>query len=73
MEYWKKLNPDETTSSVESHSFPHIVPGAVKIDKEEYDEFITSLPVIEPEPVRDLGKEIDELKARVKELELIRR
>lgn len=70
MEYWKKLNPDGTISSVESHSFPHKVPDAVKITKEEFDEFIASLPVVEPEPPRDLGKEIDELKARVNKLEL---
>ena len=63
MEYWKKLNPDGTMSTVEGHSFPHKVPDAVEITKEEFDEFIASLPEPEPpEPTRDYGAEIDELR-----------
>ncbi|MBA7685298.1 hypothetical protein ES703_93716 [subsurface metagenome] len=50
MEYWAKLNPDGTINSVESHSYPHVVPDAVKITKEEYDTFIASLPGVEPTP-----------------------
>ncbi|MBA7649961.1 hypothetical protein ES703_57760 [subsurface metagenome] len=50
MEYWKKVNPDGTTNTVESHSFPHEVPNAVRITKEEYDAFIASLPTPEPTP-----------------------
>ncbi|MBA7639562.1 hypothetical protein ES703_47221 [subsurface metagenome] len=51
MEYWKLLNPDGSTSSVESHSFPHIVPDGIQIDKAEYDAFIASLPEPEPPPL----------------------
>lgn len=50
MEYWKKLNPDGSISSVESHSYPHTVPGAIQITKSEYDAFIASLPPPEPVP-----------------------
>ncbi|GAJ15335.1 unnamed protein product [marine sediment metagenome] len=49
MEYWKFLNPDGSISTVESHSYPHEVPDAIQISKEEYDAFIASLP--EPEPI----------------------
>ncbi|MBA7522527.1 hypothetical protein ES705_14646 [subsurface metagenome] len=69
MEYWKKLNPDGTISTVESHSYSHKVPGGKRITKKEYDAFIASLPVSEPEPVRDPLAEIDEIKARVEKLE----
>ena len=73
MEYWKKLNPDGTINTVESHSFPHIVPDAIQITKGEYDAFIVSLP--EPEPLpkpRDPLAEIDEIRARVEKLEKIK-
>lgn len=68
MEYWKKVDAEGNTTTVESHSYPHIVPDAIQITKEEYDEFIASLPPPEPpEPVRDPLAEIDELKAKLKE------
>jgi len=67
MQYWKKLNPDGTILRVESHSYPHVVPDATEITKEEFEKYIASLPVIEPE-VRDLATEIDELKAIVDEI-----
>jgi hypothetical protein len=69
MEYWKKLNPDGTTNTVESHSFPHKVPDGVRITKEEYDIFIASMLEPEPpEPVRDLVAEIDKLRAEIEKL-----
>jgi len=70
MEYWKFINTDKTISTVESHSYPHIVPDAIPITKEEYDEYITSLP--KPQPQRELmnfGAEINALKGRVLSLE----
>lgn len=69
MEYWKKVDQDGNTTTVENHSYPHKVPDAIQITKEEYDEFIASLPIPEPEPVRDPLAEIDKLKARVEKLE----
>lgn len=69
MEYWKIVDKDGKTSTVESHSFHHKVPDATQISKEEFDEFIASLPAVEPEPVRDLLVELDELKTRLAILE----
>ncbi len=66
MDYWKKVDQDGNTTTVESCSNPHKVPNAIEITKEEYDAFIASLPVVEPEPVRDLAAEIDDLKAEIK-------
>jgi len=50
MEYWKKVDLDGNTTTVESHSYSHEVPGAIQITKEEYDEFIASLPPPGPPP-----------------------
>jgi len=63
MEYWK------VGDSVEAHSYPHQVPGGIRISKEEFDEFIAALPVPVIEPVRDLAAEIDDLKIRITKLE----
>ncbi len=49
MEYWKKVDQDGNILTVEGHSYPHKVPDAVRITKEEYDAFISSLPKVEPE------------------------
>ncbi len=54
MYYWKKVDQDGNTTTVERHSYPHEVPGAVQITKKEYDEFVASLPVVEPEPPEPL-------------------
>ncbi len=68
MQYWKIVNGNTTT--VESCSNPHKVPDAIEITKEEYDAFITSLPEPEPpEPTRDYGAEIDELKKDIKRIQ----
>ena len=45
MQYWKVGN------SVESHSFPHEVPGGIRIAKKAYDRFIDKLPIL-PVPVQ---------------------
>lgn len=50
MRYWKRTKVDGTTSVVESYSHDLDVEGAIEIDKEEYDEFLASLPPIELEP-----------------------
>lgn len=69
MRYWKRINATGKIASVESYSHNLDVKGAEKITKEEYDEFIASLPVVEPEPVRDYGKEIDAINERLKVVE----
>ncbi len=72
MEYWKKVDKDGNTTTVESHSFPHKVPDAVRITERQYNEFIASLPVVEPEPVRDLEAEIANVNMKLDKLEEIK-
>lgn len=62
MYYYKQVKDDDIVS-VEAKSLDATSPNFVKATKAEYDEFIASLPVVEPEPVRDYGAEIDEIKA----------
>ena len=68
--YYYKLVEDEKITSVESKSVNVASPNFVEATKGEYDTFMASLPVIEPEPQRDLAKEIDELKAHLDSLEV---
>jgi len=70
MDYWKFVDREEKTTSVESHSYTHKVPDAIQITKEEYDEFIASLPepIPPPKPI-DLATEFEALKGRVAALE----
>jgi len=56
--------------SVESKSRKAVSPDFVKATKAEYDSFIASLPLVEPEPVRDYGAEIDDHEKRIKKLEM---
>lgn len=67
MFYYKQIQ-DGQIVSVEAKSRASISPYFVKATKVEYDAFMASLPVVESKPVRDLGAEIDELKAEIKEL-----
>ncbi len=61
MYYYKQVKDGEITS-VEAKSLDATSPNFVKATKVEYNEFIASLPVVEPKPVRDLAKEIDEIR-----------
>jgi len=84
MRYWKRTDTIGNTTTVESYSHDMEIEGAIEINRIEYEDFIMSLPVIKPEPVRDLAKEIDsilgqysqlkgqynQLKARINALEL---
>ncbi len=65
MRYWKRVDKDNKTTTVESYSHDLDIKGAIEITKGEYDEFMASSPIVEPEPVRDLEAEIDEIKARL--------
>lgn len=69
MRYWKRVDEKGKTTTVESYSHGLDIEGAIEIDQAEYQAFIDSLPVIEPEPQRDLEKELDDLKARVDAIE----
>ncbi|MBA7536702.1 hypothetical protein ES705_28966 [subsurface metagenome] len=70
IKYWKRIDSEGNTTTVESYSHNLAVEGAVEIDKKEFDAFISSLPEPEPpEPVRDYGKEIDAMNERLKVVE----
>ena len=70
MRYWKFINPDGSTNSVQSLSNDaHEVPNAVEIDQAEFDEYLASLPKPIAEKPRDLAAEVDDLKTRVSKLE----
>lgn len=69
MRYWKRIDSEGNTTTVESYSHNLDVEGAIEISKQEFDNYLASLPVIEPEPKRDLTTEIDNLKVRVEKLE----
>ena len=69
MRYWKRVDTQGNTTTVESYSHDLDIDGAIEITKKEFNDYITSLPVPIPQPVRDLAKEIDELIAKVTELE----
>jgi hypothetical protein len=69
MRYWKRLNSDSSTNTVESYSHDFEVEGAVEISKAEFDTFVSSLPLRAMVAPRDLAKEIDDLKARLEKLE----
>lgn len=66
MRYWKKLNPDKSINTVESHSYDHEVKDFVEITEKEYNAFIDSMPEPAPEPVpRNLAAEIDAIKSDI--------
>ena len=69
MRYWKRVDGEGNTTTVESYSHPLDVEGAVEIDEEEYEAFIASMPKEETPPSRDVLAEIDDLKARLEALE----
>ena len=44
MRYWKRLNPDSSTRTVESYSHDLPVSGAMEITEAEFNSFLASLP-----------------------------
>lgn len=71
MRYWKRIDNQGAITTVESYSHDLDIKGAVEITKEEYDSFVASLPPIKIEPVRDIAKEVDDLKTRIAQLEKV--
>jgi len=69
MRYWKRVDRDGNTTTVESYSHNLSIEGAIEISEQEFNDYINSLPVITPEPARDLAAEIDDLKTRIEKLE----
>lgn len=69
MKYWKLLDKDGCICSIESHSNDHKVPNGIEISKEEYDNYLASLPKEAPQSIRNLFAEIDDIKVRLEALE----
>lgn len=69
VQYWKRLNPDGSTRTVESYSHHLDVKGAVEITKQEFDEFWALLPSPQPKQTPDLAIRVSNLEARVESLE----
>ena len=63
MRYWKRVNIEGKTTTVESYSHDLDIEGATEIDEGEFNTFLASLPKPVIKPIRDFAKEIDELKA----------
>ena len=64
MRYYKRVDGDGNTITVESYSHDKEVEGAIEIPELEYSNYIEALPPPLPQPPeRDLAAEIDELKA----------
>ncbi len=73
MNYYKRIDAEGNTTTVESYSHNRKVNGAIKIIKDEYNTFIDSLPPPPPlELSRDLAAEIDDLKTKVENLEKLK-
>ncbi len=66
--YWKRIDGNGRTITVEGYSHNLDIEGAIRTKAAEFNSFIASLPESEPEPVRDLGAEIDELRAKLKQV-----
>ena len=52
MRFWKRVDINNKTTTVESYSHNLDVEGAVEITEAEFNGFIASLPVVIPEPPR---------------------
>ena len=69
MRYWKRIDAQGKTTTVESYSHDLDIEGAIEINEQEFNDYLSSLPEPEPVLVRDLAAEIDVLKARVDKLD----
>jgi len=67
MKFYKRTDPEGTTTTVESYSHDSPVEGATEITEKEHDDYLAGLPVPDPEQVRDLVTEFDQLTAELKE------
>lgn len=72
MRYWARKDVTGKITTVESYSHDLDVAGAIEIDEMELNAFIASLPKPVIKPVRDLEKELDELKAKVEKLKEVK-
>jgi hypothetical protein len=68
MRYWKRVDAQGKTTTVESYSHDLDVDGAVEISEKEFNDYIASLPTPVLPPVRDLAAEIDQIKTDIQAL-----
>jgi len=71
MRYWKRVDSQNKTTTVESYSHDLVVLEAIEIGKAEFDDYIVNLPVPIPVIPRDIIKEFDSLKTELKSKGLI--
>jgi hypothetical protein len=70
MKYYKRVDKDGNTTTVEAYSHDKPVKDAVEITEQEFNSFISSLPAPEPVPVKpSIDDELQGLKDRVTALE----
>ena len=67
MRYWKRIDEEGKTTTVESYSHYLDIKGAIEITEKEFNSFISELPQVITE-TRDLAAEIDQLKAEIAQL-----
>lgn len=67
MRYWKRADKKGKTLTVESYSHGLTIEDAISISKEEFEEYLESLPKNQL-VTRDLLKEIDDIKEEIKKL-----
>ena len=70
MRYWKRVDAQGNTTTVESYSHHKDVKGAIEVTEQDFNDYLASLPPIVEEPPRDLLAEIDELKVRMKKAKI---
>ena len=54
MRYWKRVDENGNATTVESYSHSLEIEGAIEISKEEFDDYIASLPEPEVEPPQSM-------------------
>lgn len=64
--YYKRIDKDGNTTTVEGYSHNAPVKGAIPITKAEFDDFINSRPVPDIIPPRDIVKEFEDLVVKLK-------
>ncbi len=68
MKFWKRVDGQNNTTTVESYSHDLEIEGAIEITEEEFIQFIKSMPAPVPIPIRDPLVEIDTLRDQVQKI-----
>lgn len=58
LKYWKRVDAQGATTTVEGYSHGLPVEGAIEIDQAEYQAFIDALPPVPPDPDRVRAQEL---------------